>query len=383
MKLRAATSFSARPLRWGLGFLAPALAICFWTACQNDATSGNDPSAPDSVAPMIRYESPMVDMIGTASSHSVVSSGGTVSVYHITPFLPWGLSFDTLTGLISGTPTELQGAVIYRVVASGPGGKDTAGLTLSVIPYSTPEVPSLLRLTVNLAALNPSSPPLDPAISISYKQVTLEYWALEDSAATMHRDTTYPGSSGLTTGYGQQSLSFVRTIDKRDWRYRLRVLDKKDTVLYDIGWGAPSMTTYNGVYQPRFIMYDAGFRIPDSVSRVGVPTQELKVKRLTLSVNGRVVADSTSPGFFPAWSTPKLRFNYMPAAQYFGGPRLASSVTRSFFKMVASGTIGGVSDSLFAQDSIVVVNDTVRRVDLIHGYYQITGAIGPASLLGF
>ena len=89
------------------------------------------------------------------------SSGGTVTSWSISATLPAGLSFDTSTGAISGTPTAITSATTYTVTASNTGGSATTTVTIlvndaaPVIAYS----PSSLTLTKSsaMSTLTPSS----------------------------------------------------------------------------------------------------------------------------------------------------------------------------------------------------------------------------------
>ena len=67
------------------------------------------------------------------------STGGAVLSWSITPSLPSGLSFDTSTGAISGTPTVISSSTAYTVTASNSGGSDSTTITIVIndIPPST------------------------------------------------------------------------------------------------------------------------------------------------------------------------------------------------------------------------------------------------------
>jgi len=61
------------------------------------------------------------------------NSGGAVASYSVLPALPTGLSLNTSTGVISGTPTALFTAAKYTVTATNSGGSTTGSLTIAVI----------------------------------------------------------------------------------------------------------------------------------------------------------------------------------------------------------------------------------------------------------
>ena len=68
----------------------------------------------------------------TITNNTPSSSGGAVTSYSISPSLPAGLSFDTSTGVISGTPTALSPATDYTVTATNSGGFTTATVNITV-----------------------------------------------------------------------------------------------------------------------------------------------------------------------------------------------------------------------------------------------------------
>lgn len=59
---------------------------------------------------------------------------GTVSSWTISPTIPTGLTMDPGTGIISGTPTVLQGPIVYAISANNSSGSSSATVTMSVIP---------------------------------------------------------------------------------------------------------------------------------------------------------------------------------------------------------------------------------------------------------
>ena len=74
----------------------------------------------------------------TMTSNLPSYSGGTVTSWTVSPALPNGLSIDSTTGEISGTPTDITASAIYTVTASNSGGSDTVDITIVV----NDEIPS-------------------------------------------------------------------------------------------------------------------------------------------------------------------------------------------------------------------------------------------------
>ncbi len=60
------------------------------------------------------------------------SSGGPVDSYSISPSLPAGLTFNTSTGIISGTPTAVSATASYTVTATNSVGSTTATVVITV-----------------------------------------------------------------------------------------------------------------------------------------------------------------------------------------------------------------------------------------------------------
>ena len=70
------------------------------------------------------------------TSYSITSSGGAVSLYSISPNIAAtpanGISFDTSTGLVIGTPTTSASSVSYTITAENGGGSTTASFSITV-----------------------------------------------------------------------------------------------------------------------------------------------------------------------------------------------------------------------------------------------------------
>lgn len=60
------------------------------------------------------------------------NSGGTIASFSISPSLPSGLSFNTTTGLISGTPTAPHAVTNYTVTATNAGGNSTFVVSITI-----------------------------------------------------------------------------------------------------------------------------------------------------------------------------------------------------------------------------------------------------------
>jgi hypothetical protein len=80
----------------------------------------------------LTYPSPRVFARGVPITPLVPSVLSVVASYTVSPALPAGLSLDGTSGVISGTPTVLVGALNYTVTAANAAGSTTFDLSLTV-----------------------------------------------------------------------------------------------------------------------------------------------------------------------------------------------------------------------------------------------------------
>lgn len=103
--------------------------------------------------------------IGTPIVSIVPNSfGGAIVNYTVSPTLPLGLSINSTTGIISGTPAAVTASVVYTVVAHNSAGTSSVPLTIVVrapvvIPPSIFYSPNSITATVGtvITPLNPSN----------------------------------------------------------------------------------------------------------------------------------------------------------------------------------------------------------------------------------
>ena len=66
------------------------------------------------------------------TGYTISSTGGAIASYAISPAAPAGLTFNTTTGLLSGTPTTVADATAYTITATNASGSATRTFTLTV-----------------------------------------------------------------------------------------------------------------------------------------------------------------------------------------------------------------------------------------------------------
>ena len=110
----------------------------------------------------LSYSTPNLFTINQPITDLVPTVSGENLVFSIVPSLPNGLTFDTSTGVISGTPTELQSATDYEVTATNSGGSTSFILSIEVIDAAPS---SLSYSTPNVFTINQSITDLAPTVS--------------------------------------------------------------------------------------------------------------------------------------------------------------------------------------------------------------------------
>ena len=108
---------------------------------------------------------------GTAiTTNTPSSSGGAVVSYSVSPALPVGLSLNTSTGVISGTPTALSALTTHTITATNLGGSTTKQLSITVNDVA-PSALSYSTLTAGYTqgtAITVNSPTSSGGAVVSY-----------------------------------------------------------------------------------------------------------------------------------------------------------------------------------------------------------------------
>ncbi len=115
------------------------------SACQTQNTGSSDALQ---VAPPsgLHYSTP--DALYTPGVPIQVNTPivtNSVTEYSIVPSLPAGLSFNTKTGEITGTPTSKQKRTVYMIIASNDSGESKTSLTITIHDFP----PAQLRYTTS------------------------------------------------------------------------------------------------------------------------------------------------------------------------------------------------------------------------------------------
>ncbi len=124
-----------------------------------EATSTLSFSISPTLSPATQTVSATQNLPLTPTTALTASGFSTAPSYTLSPSLPAGLTLNTATGVISGTPTGTQAATTHTLTATGGGLSATATLTLTVSALTTPNLspnPQTLTGTPGVA-LTPSA----------------------------------------------------------------------------------------------------------------------------------------------------------------------------------------------------------------------------------
>lgn len=101
------------------------------------------------------------------------ASGGPIARFSVSPALPAGLSLDSASGVLSGTPTAVTAAATYAVTGSNAAGRAVAYLTLEVRAVTAP--PSGLRYSGEPNPVYVAGRPIVPNIPVSSGGAITQY----------------------------------------------------------------------------------------------------------------------------------------------------------------------------------------------------------------
>ncbi len=106
---------SCNPATRIVGALSILAAMLFLGGCGSNASGGHGP-----IPPQLSYTTTSAVYTRTTAitPNTPINIGGPITSYAVQPALPAGLTLDTTTGVISGTPTAVTAQAVYTVTGS-------------------------------------------------------------------------------------------------------------------------------------------------------------------------------------------------------------------------------------------------------------------------
>ena len=155
-----------------------------------------------------------------ATGFTPSSTGGAIASYAISPSAPAGLTFNTATGILSGTPSSTQSATAYTITATNATGSATRTFTLTVtaIVYSVgdtgPGGGTIFYVATTPFACGPTL-----ASSCTYLEAAPALWFGEDGDPTRTWAQSTPVDYQLT-GVNNATSPETATATAIGWGYR-------------------------------------------------------------------------------------------------------------------------------------------------------------------
>ena len=154
--------------------------------------------------PLITSSSNANGTVGSSLTYSIVATGSPTSYNLVSGSLPPGLTLNTATGVISGTPTQ-QGNFGFTVGAINASGTGTAGVTLSIAPAAPGTVPTVASKASPNGIVGSSY-----TYSISATNSPTSYGIV---GGTLPPGLTLNTATGVISGIPTQAGTFTLTID--------------------------------------------------------------------------------------------------------------------------------------------------------------------------
>lgn len=192
-------------------------------------------------------------LVGTAiNANSPNASGGAIVSYSISPALPSGLSFNTTTGVISGTPSQASASQSYQITGTNTGGSTTAyvqiGVTAQAPAITIPETyvsGTKATLTINRPGLAATAiVQADPVFSeqANWARVQAIYVNTDVPVGNTNRVTgiTFRGQNDMNAKFratadgGTYEVKNVYIVKENGQRFRIRRSDLSSPEAMDI-----------------------------------------------------------------------------------------------------------------------------------------------------
>ncbi len=281
-----------RKVQWTCALIGLLLSLCGCGGVSSGGSSATQaPSSLSYAAPSATYA------VGTAiTDNAPRSSGGEVASYSVVPTLPWGLSLNSTSGVISGIPTVATPQSNYTVTAYNAGGSTSVTLSIAVtngapakLTYSrnpavyTVNAPIMVNVPTTTGgepteyALSLSSPALPANLTLNPTSGTISGTPTSTSPATSYTITA-------SNAFGSTTAPLVITVDSED----ATLTYSPTTVVYTAGEDIKPLVAINGVIGTYSVTppLPAGLSLDSSSGTIsGTPTKVKSTETYTITAS--------------------------------------------------------------------------------------------------
>jgi gliding motility-associated-like protein len=116
-----------------LGFTTYDITLSYQDAFSNPAASVTNTNIQTLAPPVISFvSSSYATVVNSTLTINTINTGGSMVTYSISPALPTGFTFNTTTGVITGSSSVALSATTYTVTATNAAGTSTATVSIAI-----------------------------------------------------------------------------------------------------------------------------------------------------------------------------------------------------------------------------------------------------------
>jgi gliding motility-associated-like protein len=116
-----------------LGFTTYNVTLAYQDAYANPAATVTNTNIQTLAPPLISFvSSSYATVVNSTLTINTINTGGSMVTYSISPALPTGFTFNTTTGVITGSSSVALAATTYTVTATNAAGSDTEPFSLAI-----------------------------------------------------------------------------------------------------------------------------------------------------------------------------------------------------------------------------------------------------------
>jgi gliding motility-associated-like protein len=116
-----------------LGFTTYNVTLAYQDAYANPAATVTNTNIQTLAPPLISFvSSSYATVVNSTLTINTINTGGSMVTYSISPALPSGFTFNTTTGVITGSSTVAFNAINYTVTATNAAGTSTATVSIAI-----------------------------------------------------------------------------------------------------------------------------------------------------------------------------------------------------------------------------------------------------------